>query len=132
MGTSYKEYSPHQIYLLPQNPAEWLPEDHFQALEQSNVKALVSIGREGKTTKAIANDKKLTKRMLAKLQTTQGKKLYKRRKGIVEPVFSWIKQALGFRKFSVRGFTKVSGEWYVVCCAINLKRLSSMIQWVKP
>jgi len=92
---------------------------------------LVSVGREGKTPKTIAPDKKLTKRMLEKLKTKKGKKLYKRRKAIVEPAFSWIKQVLGFRRFSVRGLSKVAGEWSLVCCAINLKRLCSMIKWVE-
>jgi len=71
--------------------------------------------------------------MLEKLQTPDGKKLYKQRKGIVEPVFSWIKQVLGFRgfgdRFSGRGLSKVAGEWSLICCAINIKRLCSMIQW---
>lgn len=107
--------------------AGYKSEDNFKVLDQKNIASLISIGREGKKSGSIAPDKKLTKRMLKKLQTKKGKKQYKRRKAIVEPVFSWIKQVLGFRRFSVRGFSKVQGEWSLICCAINLKRLSSMI-----
>ena len=48
---------------------------------------------------------------------------YRRRKAIVEPVIGWIKEVLGFRRFSLRGVTKARGEWNVVCLAVNLKRL---------
>ena len=109
--------------------AGYKSEDNFQALKDNKLNALVSVGREGKTPKAISPDKKLTKLMLKKLQTKKGKKLYKKRKAIVEPAFSWIKQVLGFRRFSVRGLSKVAGQWSLVCCAINLRRLNSMIQW---
>lgn len=109
--------------------AGYKSENNFQALNDSKINALVSIGREGKSPKKIGPDKKLTKLMLEKLQTPEGKKLYKQRKGIVEPVFSWIKQVLGFRRFSVRGLSKVAGEWSLICCAINIKRLCSMIRW---
>ena len=111
--------------------AGYKSEDNFSALQQKAINALVSIGREGKKAGTIVAGKKLTKRMLKKLKTKKGKKLYKRRKAIVEPVFSWIKQSLGFRRFSVRGIQKVAGEWSLVCCAINLKRLCSMMVWVE-
>jgi hypothetical protein len=42
------------------------------------------------------------------------------RKQTVEPVFGIIKQAMGFRRFSLRGRAKVSLEWIL---AYNLKRL---------
>gem|GEM_PF-3706919 len=45
---------------------------------------------------------------------SEDKKLYKQRKGIVEPAFSWIKQVLGFRRFSDRftgrGLSKVASD----------------------
>jgi hypothetical protein len=37
--------------------------------------------------------------MYDKLKTTQGKARYPRRKAMVEPVFGWIKEAAGFRRF---------------------------------
>ena len=54
---------------------------------------------------------------------TAGRARYRRRKAIVEPVIGWIKEVLGFRRFSVRGEVKARGEWNLVCLAVNLKRL---------
>jgi len=34
-----------------------------------------------------------------------------------------IKQAMGFRRLTFRGVTKVCGEWDLVCAAFNLRRL---------
>jgi DDE family transposase len=41
----------------------------------------------------------------------------------VEPVIGIIKEVLGFRQFSLRGLTKVAGEWNLVCLAFDVKRL---------
>ena len=60
--------------------------------------------------------------MEAKLASESGKKRYRRRKAIVEPVFGWIKGVLGFRRFSFRGKEKTEQEWNLVCLAVNLKR----------
>jgi len=61
--------------------------------------------------------------MRAKLATEQGKKLYSRRKVIVEPVFGQIKEPRGFRRFSLRGVFKVRAEWTLVCLCHNLIKL---------
>lgn len=61
--------------------------------------------------------------MAAKLQTPEGKTIYRQRACTVEPVFGIIKAVLGFRQFLLRGMKKVSGEWNLVCLAYNLKRL---------
>jgi hypothetical protein len=45
------------------------------------------------------------------------------RKSTVEPVIGIIKEALGFRQFSLRGMLAVAGESCLVCLAYNLKRL---------
>ena len=62
-------------------------------------------------------------RMARKLQTTAGAAVYATRKGIVEPVFGQIKQARGFRRFSLRGVEKVAGEWSLVCATHNILKL---------
>ena len=61
--------------------------------------------------------------MTYKLQTVIGQAIYRLRKSTVEPVFGIIKEALGFRQFSLRGLLKAAGEWNLVCLAYNLKRL---------
>jgi hypothetical protein len=50
--------------------------------------------------------------MAHRLETKDGKDIYGKRKQTVEPVFGIIKEALGFRRFRLRGIEKV-----------NLKRL---------
>jgi transposase len=57
------------------------------------------------------------------LKTKQGRALYGKRKGTVEPVFGIIKQIMGFRQFSLRGLQATSGEWKLVALAYNLKRM---------
>ncbi|MDR3298655.1 MAG: transposase, partial [Candidatus Accumulibacter sp.] len=54
--------------------------------------------------------------------------LYALRKQTVEPVFGIIKSVLGFRQFSLRGLSKVTGEWTLVCLAWNLKRMAVLRQ----
>jgi hypothetical protein len=61
-----------------------------------------------------------------RLQSRPGKELYKQRKQTVEPVFGIIKEAMGFRRFLLRGLQKVSLEWTLVCLSYNLKRLFHM------
>ena len=62
-------------------------------------------------------------RMARKLTTKRGRAEYARRKAIVEPVFGQIKEALGFRRFSLRGKSKVTGEWHLVCAVHDLAKL---------
>ena len=62
-------------------------------------------------------------RMERKLRTKKGRDHYRRRKPIVEPVFGQIKEAMGFRRFSLRGKEKVTAEWYLVCAVHDLAKL---------
>ena len=62
-------------------------------------------------------------RMKRKLLTKAGAAIYAARKSIVEPVFGQIKQARGFRRFSLRGFEKVKAEWALVCATHNLLKM---------
>ncbi|NBC27993.1 MAG: IS1182 family transposase [Bacteroidetes bacterium] len=61
-----------------------------------------------------------------RLKTTEGRAFYARRKSTVEPVFGIIKRAMGFRQFLLRGLEKVTGEWNLVQCAYNLKRMHAL------
>ncbi len=67
--------------------------------------------------------------MAAKLKTVAGTVTYARRKAIVEPVFGLIKQARGFRHFSLRGLEKVGAEWDFVCATHNLLKLFRYGTW---
>ena len=98
-------------------------EASFQTLETRQITAYISLGREGRAGPAPHPALVATQRMAARLASAAGKARYRRRKAIVEPVIGWIKEVLGFRRFSVRGEAKARGEWDLVCLAVNLKRL---------
>jgi len=72
--------------------------------------------------------------MAYKLKTDDDQALYRLRKCTVEPVIGIIKETIGFRQFSLRGWQNVQGEWSLVCLAFNLMRLHGLIgtDWVSP
>lgn len=105
-------------------------EGNFAALEAEQLAACVALAREGQKARLIDPEEyPATQRMAERLATTEGREHYRRRKVIPEPVFGWIKQAMGFRRFSLRGIEAVTGEWDLVCLALNLRRLQRL-GWV--
>jgi hypothetical protein len=64
--------------------------------------------------------------MRHRMSTPKAKNLYRLRKQTVEPVFGIIKEAMSFRRFSLRGLPKVSLEWSLVCLSYNLRRLFNL------
>ncbi len=101
--------------------AGYRSESNFVELERAEIDGLVSVGKAGK--KPADPTLQATARMKRKLATKRGRAWYRQRKHIVEPVFGWIKNVIGFRAFSMRGLPKTSGEWNLVCLATNLRRL---------
>ena len=67
------------------------------------------------------------RRMEAKLQTEEGKEIYRQRKKIVEPVFGQVKLNMGFGRFRLRGSDKAGGEWTLVCLVHNIKKIYARI-----
>lgn len=63
-------------------------------------------------------------KMAHRLTTRAGRTLYGLRKQTVEPVFGIIKQAMGWRRMSMRGLDAAKGEWTLVTMAWNIKRLN--------
>lgn len=64
----------------------------------------------------------LSERMGRKLKTKRGKKIYARRKAIVEPVFGQIRTRQG-KHVLLRGFEKASQEWKLLAAGHNLMKL---------
>lgn len=93
-------------------------ESNLAELEKADIDGFVSLGKRPPGPQAQA-----TARMKRKLATKRGRAWYRQRKWIAEPAFGWIKNVLGFRSFSMRGQSKVEGEWSLVCLATNLRRL---------
>ena len=107
------------------------------ALEASGIEALVATAAEGRRrrhdfrpTKAGTAVKEAKadwlREMANKLDSEEGRALYRLRRQTVEPVFGVIKAVLGFTGFSLRGLDKVSGEWDLVALAYNCKRLHKL------
>lgn len=108
-------------------------ESNITALEKLGIDPYIATGREPhhqnwrayfeQQPAAPAPTASVKEQMAYKLRTTLGKTIYGLRKCTVEPVIGIIKETLGFRQFSLRGQTKVAGEWNLVCLAFNVKRL---------
>jgi transposase len=49
--------------------------------------------------------------------------LLKKRMGLIERVFGQIKEALGFRRFALRGLAGAGAQWSLICTTYNLQRL---------
>src|SRR2546425_492945 len=94
----------------------------FQTLEARHITAYISLGHETRPAKPPNPAHLATQRMADRLKSDVGRARYRRRKAIVEPVIGWIKEVLGFRRFSLRSAAKARGEWNLVCLAVNLKR----------
>ena len=107
--------------------AGYCNERDLAELEERGVDGHVALGREGRRTVAVdAGKYPATARMGEKLGTAAGAAQYAQRKWLSEAPNGWIKEALGFRRFSLRGLGKVRGEWDLVCLALNVKRLNGL------
>jgi len=110
--------------------AGYRSESNLQALEERGIEGYVAMGREKDgTQKPISPDLEATRRMARKLRTKRGEKAYRKRKWIGEPPFSWIKSAMGFDRFHLRGLVKATGEWDLACLAANLRRMHRRMAW---
>jgi transposase len=100
----------------------------------TGVKVLAAVKREahGRTVAQLEKrgdppapppDAPFLEHLAHRVATKTGRQRYKQRQQTVEPVFGIIKEAMGFRRFSLRGLVKVRLEWTLVTLAYNLKRL---------
>jgi len=63
------------------------------------------------------------KAMRERLRDKEERKKYRKRAGMVEPVFGITKEQKRFRRFSLRGIEKVQAEWSLACAAFNLWKM---------
>jgi transposase len=115
--------------------AGYFSESNVEACEAEHVKPYISIHRDYHNQPLkdrfsqpdpIPDDADPVARMRQRLSTSEGRKLYAKRKSTVEPVFGIIKHVMRFRQFLLRGLDAVRGEWDLVCIAWNLKRLHTL------
>jgi len=62
--------------------------------------------------------------MRERLRNEEELKRYRKRAGMVEPVFGITKEQKHFRRFLLRGIEKVEAEWSFACATFNLWRMS--------
>lgn len=62
-----------------------------------------------------------------RMATQAGQEIYRGRSPAIETVFALLKDALGIRRFHLRGLANVRMEWQWICTAYNLKKLLSRL-----
>jgi transposase len=113
------------------------------ALQARGIEPLVAIGRtqphrtyDFRPPPAPKTPRKITQpwriAMKARLETEDGKNLYKKRKQTVEPVFGIIKSAIGFRTFRLRGLANAATEWALITLAYNCRRVARLAATMQP
>ncbi len=83
--------------------------------------------RTGREIRAYDNIELLYE-MRKKLDTADGKTIYKRRQAIVEPVFANIKHNLKFREFLLRGLKKVKAEFTLMAIVHNIQKIAKFLK----
>jgi hypothetical protein len=92
------------------------------AYAQCPVRALCSRGRRGRRIE-ISPQRAALARQAAKRGDPVKQARLRQRKAIIEPVFATLKQAMGFRRWTVRGLENVRTQWALLCTAFNLKKI---------
>jgi hypothetical protein len=82
-------------------------------------------GNAERSNKKAAATSALAREMAARVKRGGHRSRYRLRKQIVEPVSGHIKEARGFRRFSMRGASQARGEWSLLCTVHNLLKLAS-------
>lgn len=65
----------------------------------------------------------ITQRMKNKIDSPEGKAIYSRRLGIVEPVFANIRSQKRLDRFTLRSKTKVNVQWMLYCMIHNIEKI---------
>jgi transposase len=113
--------------------AGYCSEKNLKRIDPQGPEHLIAIQKDWKQRKDLAGappprgrmPNALTgrERMERKLQTKRGKRLYKKRSQVVEPVFGQIKDARGITAFLQRGYQACAQEWKLICATHNLLKL---------
>ena len=92
------------------------------AYAQCPVRALCSRSRSGRRIE-ISPQRAALARQAAKRADPVNQARLRQRKAIIEPVFATLKQAMGFRRWTVRGLENVRTQWALLCTALNLRKI---------
>lgn len=108
--------------------AGYYSEANLEASENSPERFLVAVTNEqdqrtGSRTTEGARKGSRGLLMRDELAREEGRVLYAKRAGMVEPVFGQIKEVRGARRFSRRGLRACDAEWKLICATHNLLKL---------
>lgn len=108
----------------------YFSQDNIRACLHADVQPYLAAGRERRSwppptpTEGAPPRGATAKEWMAwMLRTQEGQNQMRKRKSTVELVFGCIKEAMGFRRFLLRGLEKVRDEWALVCLAYNMRKL---------
>ena len=71
----------------------------------------------------VSTVKVLKPELAASIDAPEGRELYGQRFGTVEPVFGNIRYNKRLDRFTLRGRTKVNGQWQLFCLVHNIEKL---------
>lgn len=107
----------------------YLSLENLHGLERHRIRGYIATGRQ-KHGRAHATGRfrgtqdNVIREMKLRLTRAGHRSRYRLRKQTAEPVFGQLKEARGFRRFSLRGEAQVRAEWSLVCTAHNLLKLA--------
>jgi len=64
--------------------------------------------------------------MKRKIDSDQGREMISRRFATVEPVFGNLRHNKRLHRFTLRGRTKVDGQWKLYCLVHNVEKLANL------
>lgn len=67
----------------------------------------------------------LTKKMVTKIDSERGRKIYPLRIAIVEPIFAHIRTHKRLDRFTLRGKIKVTIQWLLYCMVHNMQKIAN-------
>ena len=67
----------------------------------------------------------LTKLMVEKIESEEGRRIYPQRMAIVEPVFGNIRSNKRLDRFTLRGKIKVNIQWLLYCMVHNIEKIAN-------
>lgn len=70
------------------------------------------------------DNRNFSEEMKQKIDTEQGRELYSRRMGIIEPVFADITHCKRMNRFTLRSKAKVNIQWLLFCLVHNIGKIS--------
>ncbi|HYT79796.1 MAG TPA: transposase [Actinomycetota bacterium] len=108
--------------------AGYYSERNLEASESAPERFLVAVTNEhdqrtGVSTTPGAHKGSHGLLMRDELAREEGRLLYAKRAGMVEPVFGQIKEARGARRFARRGLRACDAEWKLICATHNVLKL---------